>query len=132
MIRKSFFKLLLPSLLSSVNFLYSEDHHLIHKIIENQWHCVSAFDGDKIFIHPENIFSTDQGLFIDLNGSESFPLPLLQFSKNGHFIEANLECVIESLAAKKTKGPCPNCGVNTGQYGHCQNPRCEFYGLRVL
>ena len=141
MIRRKIFSLLIPGFLGAISSLHAEtvpveisEHHLIHKIVENQRYCVSAFDGDKIFIRPENIVPTNHGLFINLNGSEFSPLPLLQFNANGHFIEGSFMLGIELAAAKKeeTKRPCPNCNVNTGKYGHCKNPQCEFYGLRVL
>ena len=110
-----------------------QDCHLMHKIFENQNYCVSAFDKDKIFIHPQSIISTDRGLFIDLNGNEFYPLPLLQFNKNGHFIQSNLMHETKLASTKEqTKGPCPNCDVNTGKYGHCKNIQCLFYGVRVL
>lgn len=109
------------------------EHHLIHKIVENQKYCVASFDGDKIFIRSENIISTNQGLFINLNGSEFYPIPLLQFNKQGHFMQASFARGIE-LAAKKeeTRGPCPECGMSTNKYGICKNIQCFFYGLRVL
>jgi|GEM_PF-2530501 hypothetical protein len=142
MIKKKFFSLLIPVFLGAISSLQAEmvpletaEHHLIHKVVENHEYCVSAFDGDKIFIRPENIVPTNQGLFVNLNGSDYFPLPLLQFNRSGHFIEGSFIHGIEKLATAKkeeTKGPCPNCNVNTGKYGHCKNPGCEFYGLRVL
>ena len=140
MIKRKLFSLLIPAFLAAICSLYAEampietaEHHLIHKVIENHSYCVSAFDGDKIFIRPENIVSTSQGLFINLNGSECYPLPLLQFNKNGHFMQGSFIHGIE-LAAKKeeSKGPCPECGANTNKYGICKNSQCFFYGLRVL
>lgn len=77
MIKKKLLSILIPVFLGAIISLDAEivpietaDHHLIHKIIENQRYCVSAFDGDMVFIRPENIVSTNQGLFINLNGSE--------------------------------------------------------------
>jgi len=114
--------------------IHAAEHHLIHKVFENQSYCVSAFEGDKIFIRPESIVSTNQGLFIDLNGVELYPLPLLQFNKNGHFMQGSFMHEGELLAAKKeqTMGPCPECGASTNKYGICKNTQCFFYGLRVL
>lgn len=141
MIRNFFYSLLLPAFLGSVISLHAEmvplettEHHLIQKVVENHRYCVSAFDGDKIFIRPENIVSTNQGLFLNLNGAELYPLPLLQFSRDGHFIQGSLMHGIELTAAKKetTKGPCPHCEVNTNKYGICKNTYCFFYGFRVL
>ena len=141
MIKKKLFSLLIPAFLSAVHSLYAEvmpiettEHHLIHKIIANHSCCVSAFDGDKIFIRPENIIPTNQGLFIHLNESEYYPLPLLQFNKNGYFIQGSFTHIIELTATKneETKGPCPECDINTNKYGVCKNTQCFFYGLKVL
>lgn len=141
MLRKKLFSLLIPVFLSAVVSLHAEmahikteEHHLIHKIIKNHGYCVSAFDGDKIFIRPENIISTNQGLFLNLNGSEFYPLPLLQFSKHGHFVQGSFTHGRVLIAAKKeeTKGPCPECDVNTDKNGICKNTKCFFYGLKVL
>ena len=141
MIKRKLFSLMIPAFLGAMSSLYAEmvpletaEHHLIHKVVENHEYCVSAFDGDKIFIRPENIAPTSQGLFINLNGSELSPLPLLQFNRHGHFIEGSFMRGIELAAAKKeqTKGPCPNCDVNTDKNGVCKNAICFFYGIRVL
>jgi len=139
MIKRKLFGLLIPAFLGAVVSLHAEiipletaEHHLIHKIVENHRYCVAAFDGDKIFIRPESIVSTNRGLFINLNGSQLHLLPLLQFDKHGHFIQGSLMQDIELAAAKKgdTKGPCPNCDINTDKNGVCKNPECFFYGLR--
>ena len=141
MIKRKLFSLMISAFLGVIGSLHAEmvpiettEHHLIHKIVENHGYCVSAFDGDKIFIRPENIVPTHQGLFINLNGSEFSPLPLLQFNRNGHFIEGSFSHGIELAAAKKekTKGPCPNCDVKTDGNGVCQNPECFFYKFKVL
>lgn len=141
MIKRKLFSLVISTLLGAIGSLHAEtvsieatEHHLIHKVVENHGYCVSAFEGDKIFIRPENIVPTQQGFFINLNGSEFSPLPLLQFNKNGHFIEGSFSHGIELAAAKKgkTKGPCPNCDVKTDGNGVCTNSLCFFYGLKVL
>ena len=110
------------------------EHHLLRKIIDNSQHCVAACEGDRIFICPESIISTDRGLFINLNGVEVCPLPLVQSSRRGYFIQGNLMQEIVPMAAKKTatKGPCPNCDQNTDERGRCTNSRCFFFQLRVL
>jgi hypothetical protein len=126
MLRK-LFCLVIPVLLGSSIFLQAEtapiqlaEHHLLRKIIENQQNCVSAFEGDKIFIQPENIVPTKHGLFVNLNGSEFYPLPLIQFDQNGHFIEGYFTREIELAGSKvrrPSKGPCPACDVDTDSNG---------------
>lgn len=111
------------------------EHHLIHKIIENQKHCVTAFEGDKIFIRSETIVPTPQGFCIHLNESELYPLPVLQHEKRGYFIQKGHPKPATQLVASKTsltKGPCPNCNISTTKSGVCQNIACFLYGLRVL
>lgn len=139
MLMKNFFSLAILIFSTMVTFLsaneiYTEtaSHHLIHKVIENREYCVAAFEGDKIFINPENIVSTSEGLFINLDGTEMARLPLLQFSKRGHFIEGSFMLVRELMKKEESKGPCPECHQPTGRYGHCKNELCDFYGLRVL
>ncbi len=140
MIRKFFALLILAFVVTSislqaetVSIQTTTESHLIHKIMKNHKYCVNGFEGDKIFIRPENIISTDQGLFLDLNGTDYFPLPLLQFSKNGHFLQGSLMQEIELVAAKRqVYGPCPACDVNTDKNGICINPACYFYKLKVL
>lgn len=131
-------KFILLFLLSFLN-LYANttpnqfhEHHLLYKIIKYKNHCVSSIDEDKIFIRPENIISTEQGLFIDLNGSEYHPLPLLQFDHRGHFIQGDFNPEIRINNKEKTKGPCPECGINTTIAGICQNPKCWFHKIKVL
>ncbi len=140
MIRK-LFSVLVPiflgtgfSLQAEIEPLQAQECHLLYKIVENQEYCVSNFDGDKIFIRPENIVPAAQGLCINLNGSELCLLPLLQFSKQGHFVQASFLQDIVLAAAKKeaTKGPCPECEVNTDKTGICMNKVCPFYRFRVL
>src|SRR5271154_4460967 len=108
MIKRKLFSLMIAAFLGAIGSLHAEmvpiettEHHLIHKIVENHGYCVSAFDGDKIFIRPENIVPTHQGLFINLNGSEFWLLPLLQFNENGPFIEGSFMQGAELAAAKK-------------------------------
>ncbi|NGX53156.1 MAG: hypothetical protein KR126chlam5_01469 [Candidatus Anoxychlamydiales bacterium] len=137
------FSLLILILLGNVISLKAEKvsmqyckHHLIDKIFENHNYCVAAFEGKKIFIRPENIISTNQGLFINLNGAEFYQLPLLKFNKNGHYIEGKVikDKNINLLAANKTqtKGPCPHCEKNTDKNGRCNNDECFLYGFIVL
>jgi hypothetical protein len=122
-----------------IGFLHAEtlpvepkEDHLISKLIENRQYCVSAFDGDKIFIRPENIVATDQWLFINLDGFQLYPLPLLQFDNNGYFLEGNLIGGLELAASKHTRGPCPACDIPTDGNGICRNPLCLFCGFKVL
>ena len=93
-----------------------------------------SLEDNKIFIRPENIISTNQGLFINLNGTEFYQLPLLQFNKNGHFIEGRVIKDLDLQATKKalSKRPCPNCGVNTDKSGRCTNNNCLLCGFKVL
>lgn len=141
MVRKKLCGLLITAILGSIIFLQAEmvpiqtaEHHLFHKVVENHSCCVSAVEGDKIFLRPESIISTNHGLFINLNGAEFCPLPLLLFNGKGHFVQGGFMEDIELVGAKKeeTMGPCPQCGVNTNRYGICKNTRCFFYGFRVL
>lgn len=144
MYRQKIFTLLILFFLVSFISLNANDvtyqyrsYHLMNKILENQNYCIEAFEGDKIFIRPENIISTNQGLFIKVNEEELYKLPLIKFNKKGHYIQGIINKDINLLKAnkakkEKTKGPCPNCEVNTDGNGYCRNKGCPLCGFKVL
>ena len=132
-----FFLVSFISLNANAVIYQSCSYHLMDKIIENQSYCIEAFEGNKIFIRPENIISTNQGLFIKVNEEELYKLPLIKFNKKGHYIECIINEDINLLKTtkskeEKTKGPCPNCEVKTDKHGYCRNKKCMLCGFKVL
>ena len=107
---------------------------LIETLIENKICCISLITEDKIFIYPENIVSTEEGNFIKINGSEIYPLPILHKNYEGIYLKVNFKYKTQLTKASKpaSKGPCPNCDVNTDGKGVCVNPLCWFKGIKVL
>lgn len=142
MYRQNIFSLLILFFLFSFVSLNANDatyqyrsYHLMDKILENQNYCIEAFEGNKIFIRPENIISTNQGLFIKVNEKELYKLPLIKFNKRGHYIEGVEDInLLKANKSKeeKTKGPCPYCEVKTDKYGYCRNDDCPLCGFKVL
>lgn len=130
---------LILSLLGLNSLIFSgetqlSEHHLLYKLIKNRNNCVTAIDGNKIYLRSESIVPKDGRLFVDLDGQELGLLPVIQFDENGHFIESNISESIIPAAARtsQTKGPCPNCDVNTDGKGFCRNPACWFFEQKVL
>lgn len=122
-----FSSLFTSSLISEVEL---SEHHLLYQIKKNECFCVEKYIGDKIFLKPENVIFSEDGLLLNLNGSDLALLPLVQRNAQGIFLEADL-----SVFAKKPKpplGPCPACGVNTDGDGRCQNSVCPFHRMIVL
>lgn len=76
--------------------------------------CVQSICNEKIYLKPEAILPTPDGLFLQVNDETIVPLPQLNSDANG--------CYIECRCASWIGRDCPNCG----QYyvGSCTNPDC--------
>lgn len=129
----------LSILMGTISFLQADmiqasEGKLIDKLMQNERNCVLKIEGDKIFLQADKIFTTNKGIFLDINGLEYCPLPLLQSNENGCFLQIDLKqgSDLLQLAGKKSKGDCPNCEFPTNSYGRCTNSRCHFYGVKVL
>ena len=106
------------------------EDHLMQKIKQNSHYCVHRFEEDKIFINPQNILLSEEGLFLDLNGHEYCALPFLQSNANGCFL--SISPMLGCQRKKESKGPCPNCNESTASDGKCWNSECFFYSFKVL
>ena len=67
----------------NVNFSHQD---LVDKIIQNERFCVRKYEENKIYINSQNIIVSDEGIFIDLNGFDSFPFPNVQSNADGCFL----------------------------------------------
>ncbi|PCI77835.1 hypothetical protein COB21_02460 [Candidatus Aerophobetes bacterium] len=137
--KKLFSALIVLSCLLS--FAYSEMASVIDVILENQAYCVSSIEGDRLFIKPDKIVPTSNGILVDVNGKDMYPLPALYYSPQGHFIHTDMStpssgktvqaqtCRVKPIMPK---GKCPYCNTATTAWGDCWNRECEYYGKRVL
>ena len=86
---------------------------IIDEIVANKNTCVVGSSKDRIYLNPNRIFPTEQGLFLNLNDTDYVLLPTLNSDCQGCFIP-----VIQVLPI------CPGCG---GEYFlSCDNPKCPL------
>ena len=102
---------------------------LVDKIIQNDHFCVKGYDENKIYIKPQNILVSDNGIFIDLNGFESYPLSNLQSNLDGCFLKIYPE-LCAGCASKPEK--CPECDEYPwSNKERCDNPNCERFEKKI-
>ena len=95
---------------------FSEE--VIAKIMLNENHCVHSYQEGRIYLRHENIYPMEDGLFLDLNGTENIPLSGLNADSRGCWIPNVL--VNRYLIPQK----CSECG--RGYYVKCTNPDCPL------
>ena len=59
---------------------------LITKIMENANYCVKNMTRDKIYLCPKSIFSTEEGLYLDLDGLNRVTLHVIYSDNKGPFL----------------------------------------------
>lgn len=85
------------------------------QIIRNEAYCVKDYDHDKIYLNSENLYPTNEGLLLDLNGGEYILIPALQSDNTGCWVpitHKNIEIL----------NKCPLCGRR--YFVRCKNPEC--------
>jgi len=87
---------------------------LLTQIGSNDCECVVNVTDDKIYVNPERIFPTSQGLFLHIRANEYVALPLLFSDDQGCFIKA-----------ARISSPCKQCGEErlSGAF-KCPNAKC--------
>ena len=104
--------LLLPIVTICYADNFSSDYiECVKNVLENEYHCVHKIDNDKIYINPENIFPTTQGVFINLNGYDHILAPQISSDLAGCFIESMGVTVDEMQISDGVMPmlPCPYC-----------------------
>lgn len=109
-------------LISSICFAQEEvdnlDVGIIDAIIANRNTCVVGNSEDKIYLDPNRIFPSEQGLYLQLNNNNEFILlPNLNSDGNGCFV----------LAADRHPeifNTCPGCGRK--YFVSCNWPDCPL------
>ena len=104
------------------------ENHLLYQIMENESYCVEQYSEEKIFLKPENIIFSRNGVLLNLNGYDLVSLPQVAANHLGFYIDRN------SLARdeKPSLGLCPHCDRKTNGNGVYKNYLCDFYGRKVL
>lgn len=89
----------------------------LNEIIANGHACTDGVADDKIYINPDRIIPTREGLFLNVDGERFIPIPLLHSDSQG--------CYIKPIARIRVTKPCPHCGweIVSGAF-KCRNPDC--------
>lgn len=77
----------------------SIDNVLMDKIEANKNICVADYSEDRVYLNPNRIFPTEQGMYLNLNDVDYVLLPTLNSDSNGCY----LPCV-------QILNICPGCG----------------------
>ncbi len=104
-------------LASSTSFAHEAnnpiDNELMDKIEANKNTCVCGYFEDKLYLHPNRIFPTEQGIYLNLNDVDYVLLPILNSDSRGCY----LPCV-DVLSI------CPGCG--NPYFVSCSRPDCPL------
>jgi hypothetical protein len=113
--------------LSSIGFTHeaSEDwnNELSKAIQANENAVVDHYDEDKIYLNPDKIHPTPQGIYLNLNDQEFIFVPTLSSDAQGSYVNANLAWDPDPRSV------CPGCNRRY-IYPDCGNPNCEEYKRR--
>ena len=97
------------------------DDEVIHQIVANHNTCVIGYAEEKIYLNPNRIYPTEQGLYLDLNDIDYVLLPSLNSDFNGCYVRP----VSEALTKHPILNTCPGCGRE--YFLTCKNENCPLY-----
>lgn len=89
------------------------DKELMDKIEANKNTCVYGYFEDKLYLNPDRIFPTEQGIYLNLNDEDYVLLPTLNSDNSGCY----LPCV-------QILNTCPGCGYE--YFVSCTRPDCPL------
>jgi len=124
--RNTMIKILLATMISisSIGFTNeaSEEWNdeLREAIQANENQVVDHYDEDKIYVKPEKIHPTPQGVYLNLNEDEYIFVPSLRSDNQGCYVQVFNFNPLPS---------CPGCGT-TYLYGDCGKQSCPKYQKR--
>jgi hypothetical protein len=97
------------------------DDGIIHQIAANKNTCVIGVAEERIYLNPNRIYPTDQGLFLNLNDVDYVRLPTLNSDFNGCYVRL----ASEALTKHPILNTCRECGRE--YFITCKNPNCSLY-----
>lgn len=108
---------LIAVLISGTSFAHEVnkfiDKELMDKIEANKNTCVSRYFKDKLYLNPDRIFPTEQGIYLNLNDEDYVLLPTLNSDNSGCYVP----CV-------QILNKCPGCGYD--YFVSCTRPDCPL------
>ncbi len=108
---------LIAILASSIGFAQDAidpiDNQIIDEIVANKNTCVVGYSEDRIYLNPNRIFPTEQGLYLNLNDADYVLLPTLNSDESGCYVP----CI-------NIFNKCPACKQE--YFIVCRNPDCPL------
>jgi hypothetical protein len=92
---------------------YPLDNGIMDKIEANKNTCVCGYSEDRVYLNPNRIFPTEQGIYLSLNDVDYVLLPTLNSDSNGCY----LPCI-------EIFNKCPGCGYD--YFISCSRPECPL------
>lgn len=95
------------------------DDPLLSEILATQDESIVNVIDNKIYVNPDKIFPTPQGLFLKIDESKNqyIAIPTLHSDAQG--------CYVEQVFSRKVTSPCPHCGWERISWAiKCRNPNC--------
>ena len=109
--------ILIAILASSIGFAQEAndaiDSRIIGEIVANKNTCVVGCSKDRIYLNPNRIFPTEQGIYLNLNDADYILLPTLNSDSQGCFVP-----VVQILPI------CPGC--HQEYFLSCTNQNCPL------
>lgn len=106
-------------------------NHFIHKILENECHCVHEYAEGKIFLIPSKITFSADGPMLSVNDHETILLPLIQINKQGWFLEHRFSFPGNMEPRPSKTRICCTCNGPVDGRRKCMNSDCQFFGFAV-
>lgn len=88
-------------------------NEILDKIEANKNICVDGVSEDRIYLKPDRLFPTEQGIYLNLNDIDYVHLPILNSDSNGCYVP----CV-------RIFNICPGCGRE--YFISCSTPDCPL------
>jgi len=116
-IKSNFFIFFIVGFFTLTQVLFSHEltEEVFEQIMGHEAYCVKDYDQDKIYLNAENIYPTDEGMFLDLDGYNSIALVGLHSDSQGCWVPN----VYRDVGIFKK---CPLCGKK--YFVVCTNPEC--------
>jgi hypothetical protein len=89
------------------------DNETMSKIEANKNVCVYGYSENRLYLNPNRIFPTEQGIYLNLNDVDYVLLPTLNSDSSGCY----LPCV-------QILNKCPGCGFD--YFISCTRPECPL------
>jgi hypothetical protein len=121
-------KILLTIMISISSIGFADDaseewNNELQEAIQANETVVDHYDEDKIYLNPDKLHPTPQGVYLNLNDQEFIFVPMLISDAQGCYVNANIAWDPDPRSV------CPGCGTRY-IYGDCGNSSCSEYQRR--